>query len=117
MQAIAHARENFIVRAAMARRINHERSAEDKVVSQMDLQYMHLLILMLPLACVLLQTYDVGLFATNDLSYLPCGIASMTDSHPAVQFDPDKMGQHQRLPKQSTQKQSVWCTLRQILRM
>jgi hypothetical protein len=50
---------------------------------------------MLALTHVLLQTYDVGLFATEDSSYLPCGIASMVDSHPAARFNPDKMGQYQ----------------------
>jgi len=69
---------------------------------------------MLALTHVLLQTYDVGLFATEDSSYLPCGIASMADSHRAARFDPDKMGQYQRPPNQSTQKRSVWSTLRQI---
>ncbi len=49
---------------------------------------------MLALTHVLLQTYDVGLFATEDSSYLPCGIASMVDSHPAARFNPDKMGQY-----------------------
>lgn len=88
--ATARARENFNARAATARRMNHESSTEDKV------------------------TYDVGLFATEDSSYLPCGIASMVDSHPAARSDPDKMGQYQRPPNQSTQKRSVWRTLLQI---
>ncbi len=41
MQATARALYNFKARAAMARRMDHERSPEDKVVSQMDLQCMH----------------------------------------------------------------------------
>ena len=63
---------------------------------------------------VLLQTYDIGLLATEDSAYLPCGIASMVDSHPAARFDPDKMGQYQRPPNKPSQKLSVWSTLWQM---
>ncbi len=115
MQATARALEKFIAQAAMARRMNHKRSPEDRVVSQMDLQRAYHHTLMLALTHVLLQTYDVGLFATEDSSYLPCGIASMVDSHPAARLDPDKMGRYQRPPKTPSQKQSVWSTLWQML--
>ena len=66
---------------------------------------------MLALTQVLVQTYDVGLFAIKASYYLLCGIASMVDSHPVIRFDPNKMAQCQRLPDQSTQKQSVWNAL------
>ena len=69
---------------------------------------------MLALTHVQLQAYDVGLFATEDSAYLPCGIASMVDSHPAARCNPDKIGQYQRPPNTPRQKQSVWSTLRQM---
>lgn len=56
---------------------------------------------------VSLQAYDVGYFATEDASYMPCGVASTYSRLPVAKFDATKLGQYQK-PGRQPQKQPFW---------
>ncbi|KAL3137569.1 hypothetical protein ABBQ38_004852 [Trebouxia sp. C0009 RCD-2024] len=78
--AESHARANFEARAAMVRNMNAQQASGQ-------------------------QEYDVGMFATEDLSYMPCGISHKPYTRPVANFDASNISQYQR---PSRGNQSFW---------